>query len=1516
MKQELFNSKTKVEDYQRQPKQLGLYEASHEHDACGVGMLVNIQGGKSHELVESALKVLENMRHRGAEGADNKTGDGAGIMLQIPHEFILLQGIPVPEKGKYGTGLLFLPKDEKDQATILSVIIEEIEKEGLTLMHLRNVPTCPEILGEAALANEPDIKQIFITGFTESETADRKLYIIRKRIENRIRKSNIPTREDFYIVSLSTKNIVYKGMLSSLQLRNYFPDLTNSYFTSGLALVHSRFSTNTFPTWGLAQPFRLLAHNGEINTIRGNRGWMEARESVLSSPALGDIREIRPIVQQGMSDSASLDNVLEFLIMSGLSLPHAMAMLVPESFNEKNPISEDLKAFYEYHSILMEPWDGPAALLFSDGRYAGGMLDRNGLRPARYLITQGGMMVVASEVGVMDFEPGDIKEKGRLQPGKILLIDTEKGEIYYDGELKKQLAEAKPYRTWLAGNRIELDELKSGRKVSHSVENYDSMLRIFGYSKEDVERLIVPMCTTGAEPINSMGNDTPLAVLSDKPQLLYNYFRQQFAQVTNPPIDPIREELVMSLTEYIGAVGMNILTPSENHCKMVRLNHPILNNAQLDILCNIRYKGFKTVKLPLLFEVAKGCRGLQEALATLCKQAEESVNEGVNYIVLSDRDVDAAHAAIPSLLAVSAVHHHLISVGKRVQTALIVESGEIREVMHAALLLGFGASALNPYMAFAVIDKLVNEKEIQLDYATAEKKYIKSVCKGLFKIMSKMGISTIRSYRGAKIFEAVGLSEELSNAYFGGSSSRIGGIRLDEVARDAIAFHKEGMEVIKKKEEAELLPNRGLYAFRKDGEKHAWNPETISTLQLATRLGSYKKFKEFTAMVDGKEAPIFLRDFLDFRRAPISIDRVEPVENIVQRFVTGAMSYGSISREAHEAMAIAMNKLHGRSNTGEGGEDRARFTPREDGTSLRSAIKQVASGRFGVTAEYLVNADEIQIKIAQGAKPGEGGQLPGFKVDEVIAKTRHSIPGISLISPPPHHDIYSIEDLAQLIFDLKNVNPRAKISVKLVAESGVGTIAAGVAKAKADLIVISGAEGGTGASPASSIRYAGISPELGLSETQQTLVLNGLRGQVMLQVDGQLKTGRDIILMAMLGAEEFGFATSALIVLGCVMMRKCHQNTCPVGVATQNQELRKRFRGRSEYLVNFFKFLAQEVREYLAEIGVEHLDDVIGRTDLIVRKPDDGIRKHQLISFDKLLARVDNEAAIRHVTDQQHGIDHVKDVEMLHAAAEAVENQKEISLEYTIANTDRACGAMLSGTIASKYGEKGLPEHTLNVKFKGSAGQSFGAFLVSGVNFKLEGEANDYLGKGLSGGRIAVLPPVRSNFEAEKNTIAGNTLLYGATSGEVYINGRAGERFAVRNSGAIAVVEGVGDHCCEYMTGGRVVVLGQTGRNFAAGMSGGVAYVWNRDGNFDYFCNMEMVELSLIEEASYRKELHELIRQHYLYTGSKLARTMLDDWPRYADQFIQVVPIEYKKVLQEEQMQKLQQKIAEMQRDY
>ena len=1486
----------------------GLYSPDYEHDACGVGMIVNIHGHKSHELVDGALKVLENMKHRGAEGADSKTGDGAGIMLQIPHEFILLQGIPVPEKGRYGTGLIFLPKDEEAQGGILQVLIEEIEREGLSLMHLRAVPVNSSILGSEALATEPAVKQVFVTGGGGDEL-ERKLYIVRKKVEKRV---NHP---DFYVCSLSSRNIVYKGMLSSTQLRAYYPDLTQPYFTSGLAVVHSRFSTNTFPTWALAQPFRLLAHNGEINTIRGNRAWMEAREAVLSTELLGDVKNIRPIVQPGMSDSASLDNVLEFMVMSGLSLPHAMAMLVPESFNDKNPISEDLKAFYEYHSILMEPWDGPAALLFSDGRFAGGMLDRNGLRPARYLITKQDHIVVASEAGVIGFEASDIKEKGRLQPGKILLVDTQEGRIYYDGELKEQLAKDKPYRQWLSTNRIELDALKSGRKVDNAVADFDVKLRLFDFTREDIERTLVPMCTNGSEPIASMGNDTPPAVLSDRPQLLWGYFRQQFAQVTNPAIDPIREELVMSLTEYIGAVGMNILTPSESHCKMVRLPHPVLTGRQLDLLCNIRYKGFRTVKLSTLFEARRGRAGLQEALGELCREAEQSVLDGVNYIVLSDRGVDADHAVIPALLAVSAVHHHLIAVQKRVETALIVESGEIREVMHAALLLGYGASAINPYMAFAVLDDLVKRGEVQMNYETAEKNYIKAVCKGLYKIMSKMGISTIRSYRGAKIFEAVGVSEEVLKAYFGTSTSTIGGVRLDEIARDYVALHSAGFHPAPTQLEG-LLPHIGQFSYRKDGVAHAWNPETISALQIATRLGSYKKFKEFTRLADEKPAPIFLRDFFSFRSNPIPIEEVEPVEDIVKHFVTGAMSFGAISKEAHEALALAMNKLGTRSNTGEGGEDSDRFHDTFEGIALGSKTKQIASGRFGVTTEYLVNAEEIQIKVAQGAKPGEGGQLPGYKVNEIIAKTRHSIPGISLISPPPHHDIYSIEDLAQLIFDLKNVNPKAKVSVKLVAESGVGTIAAGVAKAKADLIVISGAEGGTGASPASSMRYAGISPEIGLSETQQTLVLNGLRGQVRLQTDGQVKTGRDIISLALLGAEEFGFGTTVLIVLGCVMMRRCHANTCPVGVATQNPELREHFRGHYEYVVNYFRFLAQEVREYLAEMGFRRLDDIVGRADLIEVKPAAPGSKAALLDFSRLLHRVEGTAAIHHVQPQHHDIDSVKDRAILDAAREAIESQKEVSLEYAIANTDRSVGAMLSGAVAARYGSAGLPDETISVKFKGSAGQSFGAFLTRGISFKLEGEANDYLAKGLSGGRIAVMPPVRSNFRAEENTIAGNTLLYGATSGEVYINGTVGERFAVRNSGAIAVVEGVGDHCCEYMTGGRVVVLGPTGRNFAAGMSGGVAYVWDAHQTFDFFCNMEMVELSLLEDSASRKELHELIRQHYLYTGSPLARTLLDDWPRYIDQFIQVTPIEYKRVLAEEQMRKLQQKIAEVQRDY
>ena len=1534
----------------------GLYQPQYEHDACGVGMVVNIHGGKSHELVDQALRVLENMEHRGAETRD-KTGDGAGIMLQIPHEFILLQGIPVPEKGQYGTGLVFLPKDESEQQQILSVMIEEIEREGLQLMHLRTVPTCPEVLGEAARKAEPAIKQIFIRSLTpdpipadaptrslsprgegsdylqgDVSELDRKLYIIRKRIERRLNelaKLSTPLSlrrgvgGEAYICSLSTKNIIYKGMLTSGQLRRYFPDLTNPYLTSGLALVHSRFSTNTFPTWALAQPFRLLAHNGEINTIRGNRGWMKARESVLSSEALGDIGDLSPIVQEGMSDSASLDNVFEFLTMSGMSLPQAMAILVPESFNDKNPISEELKAFYEYHSILMEPWDGPAALLFSDGRYAGGMLDRNGLRPSRYTITRQGIMVVASEVGVMDFEPGDVVSKGRLQPGKILLIDTQEGKIYYDGEIKEQLAKAHPYREWLSENRVQLEKLKSGRHVSNSVDHLEQRLVQFGYGQEDIDRTIIPMATAGQEPVAAMGNDTPLAVISDRPQLLFNYFRQQFAQVTNPAIDPIREELVMSLTEYIGAVGTrsaegrlqgkNILTPDASNCKMVRLPQPVLTNTQLDILCNIRYKGFKTKKLAMTFEMAKGEEGLRQALDELCKAVEASVDEGVNYIILSDRDIDKQQAAIPSLLAVSAVHHYLISVGKRVQTALIVESGEIRETMHAALLLGYGASALCPYMTFAVLDDLVRRGKIQEDYATAEAHYIMAVDKGLKKIMSKMGISTIRSYRGAKIFESIGLGEDLLRRYFGTEVSTIGGIGLKEIARDQMRLQQQAME-------QPMLKNQGQFSWRKDGIRHAWNPETIAKLQLACRKGDYEMFKEWSKTVDEKESPIFLRDFFGWKNAatPTPIDEVESTESIVRHFVTGAMSFGALSIEAHEALALAMNKLGTRSNTGEGGEDNVRYHTEVDGVSLSSKTKQIASGRFGVTAEYLVNAEEIQIKVAQGAKPGEGGQLPGFKVNDIIAKTRNAIPGISLISPPPHHDIYSIEDLAQLIFDLKNINPTAAVSVKLVAECGVGTIAAGVAKAKADLIVISGAEGGTGASPASSMRFAGISPEIGLAETQQTLVRNGLRNQVRLQTDGQLKTAKDVIIMAMLGADEFSFGTLPLIVLGCVMMRKCNTNTCPMGVATQNPELRKHFEGRAEYVVNYFTMLARQVREYLAEIGVRSLKEIIGHTELIEVVTSDMTDKQKTIDFGRLLHKPATDKALYWDRGAYTKVTGVKDEEIIRAAQKAIDGGEEVTLDYAIKNTDRAVTTMLSGVIAKKYGEAGLPADTINIKFKGSAGQSFGAFAVRGLNIKLEGECNDYFGKGLSGGRISILPPSRSNdnFKAEENIIAGNTGLYGATSGELYVNGKVGERFGVRNSGAIAVVEGAGDHCCEYMTGGRVVVLGKTGRNFAAGMSGGVAYVYDPDHTFDYYCNMDMVELSLVEDSVSRKELLELIRQHYLHTGSALAGRLLDDWHRCIDDFIQVLPIEYKRVLEEEKMHKLREKIENVQRDY
>ncbi|MFV0390825.1 MAG: glutamate synthase large subunit [Paludibacteraceae bacterium] len=1493
-----------------------LYSFQNEHDACGVGLVVTLNDQKTHQIVETGLQVLENMVHRGAESADNKTGDGAGILVSIPHEFILLQGIPVPSKGKYGTGLVFLPKDEEKNKICLKIIQKKIEAEGLQLLATRDVPVNSDCLGEISSSNEPDIKQLFVTGgVLPQDELERSLYIVRKKIEKEISTTEFAGDRSFYIVTLSTKQMVYKGMLTSLQLREYYPDLTHPNFTSRIALVHSRFSTNTFPTWDLAQPFRMIGHNGEINTIRGNRQWMESRESVLKSDLLGEMKEFFPIVQPKMSDSASLDNVLEFLVMSGKSLPHAMAMLVPESFNDKNPISDNVKAFYEYHSMLMEPWDGPAALLFSDGQYTGGMLDRNGLRPARYLITNDDVMIIASETGTSEIEPTNIKAKGRLKPGKMILIDSRSGQIFYDKELKEGLAKTFPYRDWLNKNCVTLEEISSGRSVDNDIADYHRLLTVFGYTREDLERLIIPMANEGKEPISSMGNDTTLAALSNKPHRLFDYFRQQFAQVTNPPIDPIREELVMSLTGYLGAVHQNLLENVPELSKIVKIKSPILTNTEFDILMNLRYKGFSTAVLPILFDPKAGSKGLTAAIQELCVSVEKAVDEGKNYIVLSDRGVDENHAPIPSLLAVSAVHLYLIEKRKRMQIDIVVESAEPREVMHFALMFGFGANAINPYMAFAILNRKVKEGEIRLDFATAKKNYVKSINKGLLKVLSKMGNSTLRSYRGAHIFEAIGISSSVLNQYFTGISSKIEGIDLDDIANEALIPYAKAFEA--ELDDDDLLPNLGMYAYRNDGEYHAWNPETVARLQIATRTKNYPMFKEYTHFVDNKPYPAFIRDLLDYKRNPIDISEVEPVENIMKRFCTGAMSYGSISKEAHEALGIAMNILGGRSNTGEGGEDPARFKPSEDGLLRRSAIKQVASGRFGVTAEYLVNADELQIKIAQGAKPGEGGQLPGYKVDKIIAKTRHSIPGISLISPPPHHDIYSIEDLAQLIYDLKNINPKAIVSVKLVSESGVGTIAAGVAKAKADLILISGAEGGTGASPSSSIMHAGLPVEIGLAEIQQTLVMNNLRGKIVLQTDGQLKSGRDIVIAALLGAEEFGFATSALIVLGCVMMRKCHLNTCPVGVATQDEALRKRFTGQHEYLVNYFTFLAEETREHLAQLGFRSLDEAVGRADLLQRKQYPELPKTEKIDVSKIIYfPKNNEHAIRQSVTQDHKLENVLDRTLISECRSAIELNAPVSMEHKIKNTDRAVGAMLSGKVAKRYGNVGLPENTIQTVFQGSAGQSFGAFLSKGITFKLEGDSNDYLGKGLSGGRIIVKPPVGSSFSPEENIICGNTLLYGATSGEVYINGRVGERFCVRNSGATAVVEGVGDHCCEYMTGGKTVVLGSTGRNFAAGMSGGVAYVLDEQGDFDYYCNMEMTELTLIEDLADAKELKGLITNHFNCTGSPLAEKILANWDEYIEKFIKIIPIEYKKVLQDEKTEALKKKIAEVERDY
>ena len=1497
------------------PQKQGLYRQEFEHGNCGIGFVAHLKGKKSHSIIRQGLETLTNMTHRGAEGADSKTGDGAGVLIQVPRDFYLIQGYSLPPAGQFGTGLIFFPQDISDASECREILLKIIAEEGVNVIGFREVPRNNSSIGEIARAAEPYIQQILLGSDIPQEDLERKLYIIRKRTENAIRKSELKQKSFFYIPSLSTKVLVYKGMLTSIQLGEYYLDLNDERLQSAIALVHSRFSTNTFPSWDLAQPFRVLGHNGEINTIKGNRFWMEARESILKSDKLGDLSRLFPIIEPDKSDSASLDNVLEFLLMSGKSLPYAMSVLIPESFNAKNPISEELRSFYLYHSTFLEPWDGPASLIFSDGRYIGGMLDRNGLRPSRYTITTNDLIVMGSEAGVQSFAPEMIREKGRLKPGKMLLVDTEAGKIFYDKELKDQLAGEYPYGQWIKQNMVNLEEIETGHQETPDMgDQYNKYITSFNYSIEDTDRIIKEMAATGKEPISSMGNDVPVAVLSKKPYRLFNYFKQLFAQVTNPPIDPIREELVMSLSGYLGSLQQNLLETSPDHVKMVRFRNPVISNTYFQVVKNLRYKGFSAANLLLHFDSTKGAEGLKNALEQLCLDAEKAVDEGKNYIILSDRGITENIAPVPSLMAVSAVHHHLINKRKRMQIDIVVESAEPREVMHFALLFGYGASIINPYMSFAIIDKLVKGKDIQLDYQKAEANYINSINKGILKIMSKMGISTLRSYRSSQIFEAVGIHPDVINKYFEGTISRIGGIGMDEITEEVLIPHRKAYL---EDQQPDIL-TEGIYSYRKYGEHHAWNPETISLLQWSTSTGDYKKFKEYTRLVElNNSSPGFIRGLLRLKNNPIPLSEVEPAEQIMKRFVTGAMSYGSISREAHETLAIAMNRIGGRSNTGEGGEDPLRFLPLENGDSVRSAIKQVASGRFGVTTEYLVNADEIQIKIAQGAKPGEGGQLPGHKVDKIIAKTRYSIPGITLISPPPHHDIYSIEDLSQLIFDLKNVNPRAKISVKLVSESGVGTIAAGVTKAGADLITISGYEGGTGASPSSSIKHAGLPLELGLAESQQTLVMNNLRRRVVLQADGQLKCGKDIIMTALLGAEEFGFSTSALIVMGCVMMRKCHLNTCPVGVATQNTELRKRFRGKADNLVTYFRFLAEEVREHLAELGFKKMDDIIGRFDLLERDPEVKHWKTKNIDLSGLLCMPEESAVNEmHCVDiQDHKIEHILDRELIAEAEDAISNKQPVVIRRTIRNTDRTTGAMLSGKITTIYGQDGLPDGTIKCMFKGSAGQSFGAFLSPGIELHLEGDSNDYLGKGLSGGRIIVVPPEGAVFESDKNIIIGNTVLYGATRGEIFISGVAGERFGVRNSGAIAVVEGVGNHCCEYMTGGRVVVLGTTGSNFAAGMSGGVAYVLNENGDFDYFCNMGMVELSLVEDHGDIHELTELISLHYKYTNSKKAKQILDDPDKYLNMFIKVIPYDYKKVLQEQKLEEIRKKIASVELD-
>ncbi|UVI31598.1 glutamate synthase large subunit [Paenibacillus spongiae] len=1500
------------------PQKQGLYNPQFEKDACGMGFVANIKGKKSHEIVLQALTVLENMEHRGGQGSEPNTGDGAGIMLQIPHAFFVRElnnlGISLPDSGEYAVGMLFLPQDEalrcKQEAALEAIIREE----GQTLLGFRTVPTNDEKLGTSAKAAKPYVRQVFISkgADLQDELAfERKLYVIRKRAEHAIRYSGAEGGDSFYFSSLSSKKIVYKGMLTTEQVRSFYTELNDESVETAIALVHSRFSTNTFPSWERAHPYRYLIHNGEINTLRGNVNWMHARQTLFATELFGaDMEKIKPIINPDGSDTAMFDNTLEFLYLSGRSLPHAAMMMVPEPWSNHESMNDDKKAFYEYHSTLMEPWDGPAAMAFTDGTQIGAILDRNGLRPARYYVTKDDVIILGSEAGTVPVEPENILYKDRLRPGRMLLIDTKEGRIISDEEVKQKIVNEHPYRDWLDEHLVGLDDLPDARELPEPHhESVELRQQAFGYTFEDLRKVLEPMAGSGTEPISSMGYDAPLAVLSDRPQRLYNYFKQLFAQVTNPPIDAIREEIITATGTTLGP-ERNLLHPEPESCRHIRLATPILSNEEFAKLRHVRRPGFKSITLPIVFEADRGEEGLRFALQEMCEAADRVIGKGHNILILSDRGIDRSTAAIPALLAVSALHHHLIREGTRTKVSLLLESGEPREVHHYALLLGYGVSAVNPYLAFETLDDMIRQGMLKgVTQEKAIKNYIKAATKGVVKILSKMGISTIQSYRGAQIFEAVGLNKDLIDEYFTWTESRIGGIGLDVIAEETLKHHNRAFS--EQEGRVKELDSGGEYQWRKDGEEHLFSPQTIHTLQMASRTNNYTLYKKFSALVQGEDKKhLTLRSLLEFNynQQPIPLEEVEPVESIVKRFKTGAMSYGSISKEAHEALAIAMNRIGGKSNTGEGGEDPARFIPDANGDSRRSAIKQVASGRFGVTSNYLVNADEIQIKMAQGAKPGEGGQLPGRKVYPWVAEVRGSTPGVGLISPPPHHDIYSIEDLAELIHDLKNANPRARINVKLVSEVGVGTIAAGVAKGRADVILVSGYDGGTGASPLASMRHAGLPWELGLAETHQTLMLNNLRDRVVVETDGKIMNGRDLAIAALLGAEEFGFSTAPLVVLGCVMMRVCQLDTCPVGVATQNPELRKKFMGDPSHMVNYMLFVAQELREIMAELGFRTIREMVGRVDRLQTKTVIDHYKLKGIDLSPLLHQPELPAdAVRYCSQEQnHGLEESMDMkQLLELAKPAIEHGEQVRGTFPICNTNRVVGTIVGSEVTRRYGLKGLPEDTISFHFVGSAGQSFGAFIPKGMTLSLEGDSNDYVGKGLSGGKIIVAPSAKSTFAAEENVIIGNTALYGATSGQAYIRGIAGERFAVRNSGANVVVEGVGDHGCEYMTGGCVVVLGGTGRNFAAGMSGGVAYVLDEQGDFYKRCNLEMVLLERVETENDKNELRGLIERHVRYTGSAAGDRLLSNWEASLDNFVRIIPKDYKRML--EQIERVEQ---------